>query len=119
MPKIPLNKIKKQLIKEKECLEKELSGLARKGKRGLRFMIKNFGSKDDDHVASVATLDSELSVGNNLEKSLREVDKALQNVEKGKYGICEICGKDIPKPRLKVFPAAVTCVACERKKNKR
>lgn len=76
MAKSALGKIKNQLIQEKERLENELGKIAKKGKRGLRFMFKNFGSKDDDHVASVATLDNNLSLGSNLEKSLRDVDKA-------------------------------------------
>lgn len=118
MPKSTLNKIKDELIKEKERLEKELSQFAQKSKHGFRVFFKNFGSKEDDHVASVATMDNDISLEKNLEKSLVEVDKALKKVEQGQYGICESCGKKIKPQRLKIFSAATTCVNCGKTKRK-
>lgn len=114
--KSTLDKIKDKLLKEKEHLEKELSGLSQKGKRGFRVIFNNFGTGDDDHAASVATMDNDLSLGDNLEKSLKEIDKALEKVSQGQYGICEICHTKIEAKRLEIFPAATTCVECGRKK---
>jgi RNA polymerase-binding transcription factor DksA len=46
----------------------------------------------------------------NIEDMKKQVDKALDKMEKGEYGICEVCGKPIDKARLEVYPEATTCV---------
>ena len=38
---------------------------------------------------------------------------ALRSIEKGKYGICERCGKDIDPERLEVRPDATLCINCQ------
>lgn len=116
MPKSTIDKIKDQLVQEKKRLEKELSGFAQKGKRGFKFIMSSFGSKDEEHVADVANLDNNISLSANLEKSLRDVDEALEKVDQGAYGICKLCNQPIEPPRLKVFPAATTCVNCIKAK---
>lgn len=44
---------------------------------------------------------------------LREVTDALKRIKDGTFGTCEGCGKDVPKKRLEVFPAARYCVQCQ------
>jgi DnaK suppressor protein len=48
-----------------------------------------------------------------LEKKLEGVHAALRSIDKGKYGICERCGKDIAAERLEVRPDATLCVSCQ------
>jgi len=43
---------------------------------------------------------------------LEELDRALERLERGRYGQCEGCGGTIPPERLEVRPAATTCVRC-------
>jgi RNA polymerase-binding protein DksA len=50
---------------------------------------------------------------NQLERKLEGVEAAIRSVEKGKYGICERCGKEIPTERLEVRPDAILCVQCQ------
>ena len=38
-----------------------------------------------------------------------EIDAALEKMEKGTYGICEVCNKPIEEDRLEANPAAKTC----------
>ncbi|MFD3924318.1 TraR/DksA family transcriptional regulator [Streptomyces sp. NPDC058595] len=40
------------------------------------------------------------------------LDQALERLEHGDYGRCEVCGRAIPPERLEVRPAARTCVHC-------
>ncbi|SRR5579871_6046438 len=42
-----------------------------------------------------------------------EIDRALTKIAAGTYGLCERCGKEIPKPRLKALPYAALCVQCK------
>jgi RNA polymerase-binding transcription factor DksA len=40
------------------------------------------------------------------------IEEALVRIKEGTYGICESCGKPIPKVRLNVLPYAANCVQC-------
>ena len=48
-----------------------------------------------------------------LEGRLARVQAALRSIDKGRYGICERCGKEIPTERLEVRPDATLCVTCQ------
>jgi DnaK suppressor protein len=48
-----------------------------------------------------------------LEHKLEGVEGALRSIEKGKYGICERCGKEINPERLEVRPDATLCINCQ------
>ena len=48
-----------------------------------------------------------------LERKKEDVEAALRLIEKGKYGTCERCGKEIPTERLDVRPDATLCVHCQ------
>jgi len=50
---------------------------------------------------------------NQLERKRETVLAALRSIEKGKYGICERCGKEINPERLEVRPDATLCVRCQ------
>ncbi|MGE9267080.1 MAG: TraR/DksA family transcriptional regulator [Verrucomicrobiales bacterium] len=43
--------------------------------------------------------------------SLHEIEAALQRIEEGRYGICELSGEKIPQPRLEAIPFARLTVA--------
>lgn len=45
--------------------------------------------------------------------SVEEIDRALEKIELGTYGVCEKCNETIPKERLKVLPYAALCVKCK------
>jgi len=40
------------------------------------------------------------------------IEEALARIKDGTYGICENCGKAIPKVRLNVLPFTASCVQC-------
>jgi DnaK suppressor protein len=45
--------------------------------------------------------------------SIEEIDRSLEKIAAGTYGICEKCGTNIPKERLKALPYAALCVQCK------
>lgn len=45
--------------------------------------------------------------------ALKEIDLALEKLEQGTYGICELCGKPISVARLKIMPSATLCLECK------
>ena len=48
-----------------------------------------------------------------LDENREQVERALERVREGGYGICESCGRRIPAARLKFQPAATRCVECQ------
>ena len=59
--------------------------------------------------------EKELSIEQNTVDLLGKVERALENIENGRYGICESCGKPIPMARLDALPYVTLCVDCARK----
>ena len=51
-------------------------------------------------------------------KSLEKLNNALQRIEKGTYGTCIRCNREIPLGRLKLVPEALVCVPCMEKKGR-
>jgi DnaK suppressor protein len=49
---------------------------------------------------------------------LYNVDEALRRLYRGEYGNCQVCGKEIGKPRLDAIPHASLCVTCQEKQEK-
>ena len=45
--------------------------------------------------------------------AIREIKQALQDIEDGLYGICDLCEEDIPIKRLKAKPMARYCIDCQ------
>ncbi len=44
---------------------------------------------------------------------LKKIDEALEKIETGSYGICEICGEDINIKRLEARPVTTMCIECK------
>ena len=71
---------------------------------------------DDEHDPEGATIAFERSqlgaVVQQLEENLVEIQAALERLDHGTYGTCEICGSAITAGRLEARPTARTCVRC-------
>jgi RNA polymerase-binding transcription factor DksA len=53
-----------------------------------------------------------------LEKKIKQVQRALERLNKGKYGLCEDCGQMIDTERLSIYPEATFCAKCQTKREK-
>ena len=51
-----------------------------------------------------------------LRNRLQDVRSALARLERGVYGKCERCGKDIPSERLEAVRTARLCISCAQKR---
>ncbi len=48
-----------------------------------------------------------------LKDRKKNITIALERIEKGRYGFCKRCNKEIPAKRLELIPETQYCVACE------
>jgi len=46
---------------------------------------------------------------------IKAIDEALDRIERGLYGICEMCGEMIGMKRLEAMPFVKYCVNCQEK----
>jgi DnaK suppressor protein len=54
----------------------------------------------------------------NVKQRLERLKNALQRIEKGTYGICVRCNREIPFGRLSAVPESLICVPCADRKRK-
>ena len=51
-------------------------------------------------------------------RELANIERALESIRDGEYGICEHCGGAIPLARLQALPYATSCIRCQRELEK-
>ncbi len=113
-----LLKIKQSLMNEKEHLERDLANFSKQSTHttgddsGASF--PDYGDKEDENAAEVAEYAANLSLGQDFEKILRDVNEALARLAKGTYGICKYCKKQIQEKRLLARPTSSACVECKK-----
>jgi DnaK suppressor protein len=71
-----------------------------------------------DRAMSESNISIELRKRDRERKLLQKIQKAIQKVEDGTYGICEECGDEISEERLKVRPEASLCIKCKEEQEK-
>jgi RNA polymerase-binding protein DksA len=73
----------------------------------------------DNHLADTATAMYDRELDDGLEEGAREtlaeIEAALQRIEDGTYGICEVCGKPIGAERLSAIPWTRLCIDDQRR----
>jgi DnaK suppressor protein len=113
--------LKETLEKEREKIIKQLKKFAEKDKkiRGnwkSKFPTDKQSNDGTEEAAAdrVEEYSNVLGIEHSLELKLRNINLALDKIEKGKYGICEKCGKEISEDRLKVCPEARYCLKCKK-----
>lgn len=71
---------------------------------------------DDEHDPEGSTIAFEraaiASMSREARDELRELDDAELRVERGTYGVCEVCGAAIAEARLDALPTARRCIDC-------
>jgi RNA polymerase-binding transcription factor DksA len=68
----------------------------------------------DQHQADIGTetfeREKDLSILEQVEAELADVEHALRRLDEGTYGTCEACGNPIGEERLEAMPATRFCV---------
>lgn len=113
MDKEKLQFFKELLLKRREEILKE-----------LRETLKDLeeGQENLPDTVDQAARESQLALGLRLrdreQKLLKKIERALQKIEEGTYGICEACGAEIDEKRLMARPEATLCIDCKRAQEK-
>ena len=109
MSKKFLNQLRDQLKDRRHHLLKEV-------KLRLREFRDSGGYRLTDTADIASNLIEEeivMSIAQGEAREIEEIDNALKKIKKGKYGICECCGKKINNQRLMAIPFVNLCVKCK------
>ena len=111
-----IEKIQRQLIKEKKRIENDLADFttAQSGK-SRKMVFPDYGDHAGENASEVASFDNDTSVKNTLEKALRDVNASLKRIKEGTYGTCKYCHKDITEQRLQIRPTSSACIECKKR----
>ena len=108
--------VEEQLAAERVSTLAQLAALSRDFDEMVR--ASEASNADDEHDPEGATIGFEraqlAALIGQTQRRLVDLDRALEQVRAGSYGVCETCGRPIAAERLAARPAARTCIDCAR-----
>lgn len=106
--------LKTLLVEERRALRAKLQTLTIVAHDGVA--ITNHQADDGTEAFDQAR---DLAVMTRSERTLRQVEDALAKFERGTYGFCENCGKEIDIARLEAIPYTPLCLSCAESRDSR
>jgi DnaK suppressor protein len=98
-------------------LQKQLDDLVRGAGRTVDDMteIESKSSFPDptDRAALESDRNFELRIRDRERKLINKIRKALDKIEDGSFGFCEVCGEPIEFKRLEARPVTTHCIECK------
>jgi DnaK suppressor protein len=116
LKEVTLAEIEQNLLAQKERLVSDLADLVRPDSHesdNTSAKFPEYGDKPDENAQEIADYSTNLATEKVLEKSLADIESALERIKKGTYGTCKYCNNPIPEKRLLARPTASSCVACK------
>ncbi|MGA8942083.1 MAG: TraR/DksA C4-type zinc finger protein [Thermoactinomyces sp.] len=115
MNEIEQQQLRKRLEQEKAEIEQRLQQTGHYGMNTSMNASVGELSGYDNHPADLGTelyeRGKDLALNENDERHLAEIDAALERMDQGTYGYCEVCGQEIAFERLEAVPATKYCRA--------
>ena len=98
------------LIRRRDALRSALAGDL--------SLLKELRSESPGDVIDAALDSTQDEISSQLaeveSRELASIENALQQMQIGRYGVCEICNSKIPMARLNALPYATMCIVCQR-----
>jgi DnaK suppressor protein len=70
----------------------------------------SFGKRIGEGTSMAVDRLAQVAVHDQLQGTRADVLRALEKLDEGSYGSCDVCGRSIPEGRLEALPWAVLCV---------
>lgn len=116
IPENDLKEFQSTLEREREELEVALEAIGRRKPNNptdweAEAPVEEVQPGDDNEQADkIEGYEENAAILKELEIRYNGVLSALERIEKGTYGVCEVSGESIEPERLQANPAARTCV---------
>lgn len=106
---------RRRLIELRDELRGVREGLE-EDQQELEGQGNDFAETDSgDMSQSIFDREMDASVGEQIGSRLGEIERALQKVQDGTYGVCDDTGESIPKGRLEAVPEAIRTVEAQQR----
>jgi len=113
-----LSEVKGRLLERKRRLWQEVkSQLKSNIGDGYQEMLST--ARDEEDQATVSLMaETSLTLLGPKRQELEAIEEALQRLENGSYGLCEVCGQPIEPRRLEIMPETPLCRNCMSQREK-
>jgi len=105
--------LKDRLLHERAELDEQLTTIEDTSFAATQSDLSgDVGLDDESADAGTATFEREkdLSIEQNVRDLQQKIDRALERIDAGTFGVCERCGKPIEKARVKALPYVSLCI---------
>lgn len=112
---------RQRLLQEREKLSERIDFIDQGLMESMEDSLSEL-STYDNHPADIGSEMFERSKDFSLRESAMittaVVDQALERIDEGAYGVCEVCGKNIDMERLDAIPSTTLCRKCKEAQEK-
>jgi DnaK suppressor protein len=111
-------KARRRLEEERTRLQGIRDGLQREQDEGSSDTGGELSSVDQhpgDSGTETFEMEKNVSLMEQVDDELAEIEAAVQRLERGTYGTCQACGRPIGDARLEAMPATRFCVEDQAK----
>jgi len=104
-----LKAIRAELITRRGRIAGELAAMTEPPEAGINL---SFGKRVGDGTTEAVERFASTATARSLSTTLAQIDRALEKLDDGTYGTCDVCGKPILEERLEARPATSRCLEC-------
>ena len=102
-------------------LQNQLDELIEEALRTINGMtnLKDNFPDPTDRAALETDRNFLLRIRDRERKLIEKIKEALERIDNGSFGICEVCGQEIGEERLRARPVTTLCIDCKKKEEVR
>lgn len=108
---------KRKLEYFRNLLDERMADLLNEANKTVSGMTSHKENLPDptDRAALESDRNFTLRIRDRERKLIGKIKEALERIDDGSYGICEVCGEDISEARLKARPVTTLCIECKKR----
>lgn len=99
----------------RQILQSQLNDLLREAGKTMSEMTSEKSNLPD--ITDLATAESdrnfELRIRDRERKLIKKIQEALERIDDGTFGTCEVCEEEIGEARLRARPVTTYCIDCK------
>lgn len=106
---------KEQMEYFKILLNQRLSDLLRNADSAVSELVSESTQEIEyiDKASAHTHQELKLKIRSRESRLINKIRNALERIDNGTYGICELCGEDISIRRLEARPVTTKCIECK------
>ena len=117
MRKLNVDRYRKMLEQERQRFHDEIEVMEDRIGYGDTASGQSELADYDNHPGDMGTdtfeKEKDVSLRDNMRSVVGRIDEALGKIDRGTYGECDRCGREISIGRLDAVPWAIYCVECQ------